>query len=94
MSFKSLSVCSPTYLSTLVCYDHNIQCVNVIIAASWKETFLLRTSKMILDPKSTLIFFNEKKTSSFLKIQNDNISISKYSTTILACGVEDKGNTQ
>lgn len=66
--FKSLSVCSPTYLSTLVCYDHNIQCANVIIASSWKETFLLRTSKMISDPKSTLIFKIEKKKSlPFLK---------------------------
>jgi hypothetical protein len=68
----------------------------VIVAASWKETFFMCASKMILDPKSTLIFSKKKKkkSSSFLKIQNDNISISKYSTTILACEVEDKGNTQ
>jgi hypothetical protein len=38
---------------------------------------------MISDPKSTLIFkIEKKKISSFFKIQNDNISISKYSTTI------------
>jgi len=47
-------------------------------------------------PKVNPDFFKKKKkkSSSFLKIQNDNISISKYSTTILACEVEDKGNTQ
>ncbi len=51
MFFKSLSVCSPTYLSTLVCYDHNIQCANVIIAASWKETFFIAHIKDDFRPK-------------------------------------------
>jgi hypothetical protein len=41
----------------------------VIVAASWKETFLMRISKMILDAKSTLIFKNEKKALPFSKFK-------------------------
>jgi hypothetical protein len=66
----------------------------MIVAAFWKRKFLLRTSKMILDPKSTLVFLMKKKLFFFKKNQNYNILIFKYSITILACGLEDKGNTQ